>query len=111
MSNPNRDKGLRAEREAATIISDLTGWEVRRITSPGSQFDTGDLFGVPFTVVQVAAYADPMRAVREKPLGAEEQRKRAKVPFACSFIKLPRAGWRVVLTPEQWATYAREAQP
>jgi hypothetical protein len=43
--------------------------------------DTGDIEGVPSTVVQVANWADVARAVREKPTGAEIQ---------------------------QWATYHRE---
>ena len=102
-----RDKGMNAEREAARIVSDLCGWEVRRQPNPGSQHDTGDLFGIPDTVVQVAAWSDTMAAVRTKPIEAEQQRERAGVAFVATFVKLPRAGWRVVLTPEQWATYAR----
>ena len=104
-----RDKGLRAEREAAAIIHDLCGWNVKRQTNPGSQHDTGDLYGVPETVVQVAAWSDTMAAVRTKPVEAEQQRERAGVPYTATWIKLPRAGWRVVLTPEQWATLARAA--
>jgi Holliday junction resolvase len=104
-----RRKGMNAEREAAAIIHDLCGWNVRRIESPGSQHDTGDLFGVPDTVVQVVAWADTLAAVRTKPLEAETQRERAQVSYVATFVKLPRAGWRVVLTPEQWATLARSA--
>jgi len=104
-----RNKGMNAEREAARIIGDLCGWPVRRQPNPGSQFDTGDLHGVPDTVVQVAAWSDTMAAVRMKPIEAEGQRERAGVPFVATWIKLPRAGWRVVLTPEQWATLARAA--
>jgi len=102
-----RDKGMNAEREAAALIHELTGHRVRRLTNPGSQHDVGDLFGVPDTVIQVAAWADTLAAVRTKPLEAEQQRERAAVPYVCTWVKLPRAGWRVVLTPEQWATYER----
>jgi len=104
-----RNKGLNAEREAARIITELCGWPVRRQPNPGSQHDTGDLHGVPDTVVQVAAWSDTLAAVRTKPLEAEEQRERADVTHAATWIKLPRAGWRVVLTPEQWATLAQAA--
>ena len=102
-----RDKGMNAEREAAAMIHDLCGWPARRLTNPGSQHDVGDLFGIPDTVIQVAAWSDVLAAVRTKPLEAAEQQQRAGVDFVATWIKLPRAGWRIVLTPEQWAAYDR----
>jgi len=98
---------MNAEREAAAIIHDLCGWPVRRIPTPGSPIDHGDLFGIPNTVIQVAAWADALAAVRTKPLEADQQRDAAGVDFVATFVKLHRAGWRVILTPEQWAAYDR----
>ena len=74
----------------------------------GRADDTGDIDGVPATVVQVANWADVARAVREKPTGAEAQRRNAGATFACTWVRFRGGLWRVVLTPEQWATYHRE---
>ena len=63
---------------------------------------------MPATVVQVANWADVARAVREKPTGAELQRRNAGATFACTWVRFRGGLWRVVLTPEQWATYHRE---
>lgn len=70
--------------------------------------DTGDIDGVPGTVVQVANWGDVARAVREKPNGAEAQRVNAEATFACTWVRFRGGTWRPVLTPEQWATYHRE---
>jgi hypothetical protein len=69
----------------------------------------GDIAGVPRTVIQVADWKEVLRAVREKPLEAEEQRKRAGVPFAATFVRLRGGEYRVVMTVEQWATLWRES--
>jgi hypothetical protein len=47
--------------------------------------------------------------VREKPLAAEAQRQNAGATFAATLVRLRGGVWRVVLTPEQWATLHREA--
>ena len=44
----------------------------------------------------------------EKPTGAETQRRNAGATFACTWVRFRGGLWRVVLTPEQWATYHRE---
>jgi hypothetical protein len=57
--------------------------------------------------------------VREKPLEAERQvanlpmrfNMSGSIPtFAATFVRLRGGEYRVVLTPEQWATLWREAQ-
>lgn len=108
MRNPNGTKGKAAEREAAALLQNLLGLPVRRRLGAGRLDDVGDLDGVPNTVVQVANWADALRAVREKPLEAEQQRENADATFASSFVRLRGGVWRVVLTPEQWATLMRE---
>jgi hypothetical protein len=39
---------------------------------------------------------------------AEAQRRNAGATFACTWVRFRGGLWRVVLTPEQWATYHRE---
>lgn len=110
MSNPQKNKGDRNEREAAALITDLLGYPVRRKLGAGRAEDTGDMHGIPDTVIQVAAWNDYAAAVRTKPLGAETQRVNAGCTYAATWVKFPRAGWRVVLTPQQWATYVFNSQ-
>jgi hypothetical protein len=109
VTNPAKAKGDRAEIEAANLLHDLTGWPCRRKLGAGRLDDTGDIDGVPDTVVQVANWADVTRAIREKPLGAEAQRINAGATFAVTLVRLRGGQWRAVLTPEQMATWMREA--
>ena len=113
MANPQKSKGDEAELEVQGIIRDLTGWPARRMLGAGRLDDVGDIDGVPSTVIQVANWKDVAALVREKPEQAEQQRARAAATFACTWARFPRLPlerrWRVVLTPEQWATYARES--
>lgn len=109
MANPQKRKGDRAELEAQAIINDLTGWPARRKLGAGRKDDTGDIDGVPNTTIQVANWANVTAAVRQKPIEAEQQRANAETTFACTWVRLRGGDWRVVLTPEQWATYARES--
>ena len=111
MTHPNARKGSSAEREAAQILSDLTGWPIKRRYNLGTHEDTGDLVGFPnnAAVVQVANWADVNRAIRQKPLEAEQQRANAGATFAVTLVRLRGGVWRAVLTPEQLATWMREA--
>ena len=52
--NSNKIKGDKAEREAAALLSELLGIRVERRFGAGQKLDTGDLEGIPNTVVQVA---------------------------------------------------------
>jgi hypothetical protein len=109
VSNAAKRRGDEAERQAAAILSDELGYPIRRKLGAGRPDDVGDLDGLPLTTVQVAAWADALRAVREKPLDAERQREAAGTTFAATMVRLRGGVWRVVLTPEQFATWAREA--
>ena len=108
MTNKNKQKGDRAELEAARLLCLMTGRECRRKLGAGRQDDTGDIDGLPSTVVQVAAWKNVASAVNLKPLGAEQQRINAGAAYAFTMVKLQRAGWRIVLTPEQFAAYLRQ---
>lgn len=69
----------------------------------------GDIDGVPATVIQVADWSDLVRAVREKVPACEAQQARAGATFGATFLRRRGGEWLVVLSPQQWATYAREA--
>lgn len=109
MASPAKRKGDRGEREVQAILREELGVHARRALGAGRRDDVGDIAGVPETAVQVVDWRDVARAVREKPEEAEEQRRRAGVAHAATFVRLRGGVWRVVLTPEQWATLWREA--
>ena len=111
MTSPQKRKGDAAELEIARILHDLTGWPVRRKLGAGRTDDEGDLVGFPnnAAVVQVANWADVTRAIRQKPVEAEQQRANAGATFAVTLIRLRGGMWRAVLTPEQLCTLLREA--
>ncbi|MCP9819831.1 hypothetical protein KBZ18_10035 [Synechococcus sp. Cruz-9H2] len=104
MTCPRKRKGDAAELEAARLLSELTGLPVRRKLGAGRLDDTGDLDGIPRTVLQVANWSDRLRAVREKPLAAELQRLNDGADFAAALVRFRgKVGYRVVMTPEQFA--------
>jgi hypothetical protein len=107
MANPAKRKGDNGEREAAVILSDLTGFPVRRKLGAGRQDDTGDLDGIPNHAIQVANWADTAAAARIKPRGAEVQAKNANADYAATLVRFRGGTWRVVLTLEQWAKYIK----
>ena len=109
MTNANKAKGDAAERELAKLLADHLGYPCRRKLGAGRLDDTGDIDGIPDTVVQCANWSQVAQAVRLKPLGAERQRTHADATFAVTFIRLRGGDWRAVLTVEQMATWMREA--
>ena len=70
--NPQKNKGDRAELEAAALLHDLTGYPVRRKLGAGRLDDTGDLDGIPETTIQVKDWADKVSAIRSGIDGAAE---------------------------------------
>ena len=117
MANSAKRKGDRAELEVQGLLRELLGVPARRALGAGRKDDVGDITGVPDTVIQIVDSADKTRAIREKPLEAERQRMHAECLtseyrpyFAATFVRLRGGDYRVVLTPEQWALYWREAQ-
>lgn len=111
MTNPAKRKGDRAELELQRLIFDLLGWRARRKLGAGRKDDTGDIDGVPNTVIQCANWRDIVTAIRVKPRECELQQERDGALFGATFLRLRGGEWRVVLTPEQWAVYARESLP
>jgi hypothetical protein len=111
MTGASKRKGDGAEREAATLIHDLLGVPARRKLGAGRLDDCGDIDGVPDTTVQVVSRSTDVVAVGvvRKPLEVEHQSLHAGTTFAATFLRVRGGIWRVVLTPEQWATLWREA--
>jgi hypothetical protein len=109
--HPSKAKGNAAEREAAALIHELLGFPVKRRYNLGSHEDIGDLIGLPDTVVQVVSRSTDVVAVGlvRKPIEAEVQAHHAGATFAATFVRIRGGTWRVVLTPEQFACYWREA--
>jgi hypothetical protein len=103
MANSAKSRGDRAELEAAWLLSFLLGLPIRRRLGAGRLDDEGDLEGLSGFVLQIADWSDVARAVREKPLGAEQQRLNGRQPHAATLVRFRGGTWRVVMTPEQWA--------
>jgi hypothetical protein len=104
MANPAKRKGDKAELEVQGIIRDLLGIPARRKLGAGRADDMGDIDGVDDTCIQVVSYSDIVRAIGEKLPECVAQQERMGATFGATFVR-----YVVVLTPEQWATYWREA--
>ncbi len=111
MANSSKNKGDAAEREAAALLTELLGTQVRRKLGAGrtndAGGDTGDLEGVAGFALQVASWKDTSAAAIQKPLGAEEQRINAGCEHAATLVRFRGGTWRVVMTPEQFAAIAQ----
>ncbi len=80
----------------------------RRKLGAGRADDMGDIDGIPDTVIQVAAYKDIARAIREKLPEVEQQRQRAGATYSAVFARRRGGEWVVVMTPEMWCSMIRE---
>ena len=109
MTGAAKRKGDSAERECAAMLTDLLGYPITRSLGAGRAQDRGDIHGVPDTTIQVCDWADVRAAAVQKPRGVELQRQHSGTTFAATLVRFRGGIWRVVLTPEQWATYVRES--
>ena len=109
MTNSAKVKGDRAEREVERLLPELVGVAVRRALGAGRRDDRGDIFGLPDTALQVAAWADLDRAVREKLPELELQMSHAGARFGALFCRRRGGHFVVIMTPEMWAEYWKEA--
>jgi hypothetical protein len=107
--HPAKRKGDKAELEVQALLRDLLGVPARRALGAGRLDDIGDIGGVHDTCIQVANYADISRAIREKVDTCVEQQTRAGATFGATFIRRPGGRYLVAMTPEQFATFWREA--
>ena len=94
MTNPNKAKGDRAEREALVFLQkhvpDLLCDRPQRRLGLGRSFDTGDLDAFEDVVVQVKNYAALATGLRHAAEGAEVQAQRAGLPFGVGMVMVPR---------------------
>jgi (2Fe-2S) ferredoxin len=112
MGNPSKRKGDQAEREAASLLSDLLGTVVRRKLGAGRLDDCGDLDGLPDWTLEVKNRpGDVLRALREGLADVEREQANAGTPFGAALIRRPGGRWFVAMTPEQFATVVRELLP
>jgi hypothetical protein len=107
-SSPGR-KGNSAELEVAKILAAELGVRVRRKLGAGRLDDEGDLDGLTSTTVEVKAYSDTLRAIREGLADLEREHANSGDDFAVAFIKRPRSGWIAVMTVPQFCALWREA--
>jgi hypothetical protein len=111
MTGAAKRKGDSAEREAAQLIGDLLGVPARRKLGAGRLDDEGDIDGVPDTTIQVCSRGTDVVAVGvvRKPVEADQQARNAGTTFAATFLRVRGGTWRVVMTPQAFATLWREA--
>lgn len=109
--NPSKRKGDKYELEAARQLADRTGWPVRRRLGAGRTDDCGDLDGVPDTCVQVKAYRDITRAIREILDELPAQQANADASYAFGMVRRPGGRWFAVLDLDNLCGLLREADP
>lgn len=108
--HPSKRKGDKAELEVQGILRDLLGVGARRKLGAGRKDDIGDIDGLPNTVIQVTAASAPADALA-KIAETVQQQQRAGALFGATWWRRRGGGHVVMLTPEQFATLWREAQP
>ncbi len=92
MGRMQRTKGQVGEREAASMIRELTGWEVqRRVRNAAGD---SDLVGVPGWSVEIKRYASASRADIATWWGQCVEQARGELPVL--FYRLDRSSWRGV---------------
>lgn len=109
MPHPSKRKGDKAELELARILADLTGMPVRRKLGAGRADDTGDLTGLPGVTIEAKNYRDIATAIRDGLDDLDREQANSGDPFGVCFVRRPGGRWIAVMTPEQWATWWREA--
>jgi hypothetical protein len=108
VTNPQKNKGDKAEREIAAILSDHLGVTVKRKLGAGRAEDEGDLHGLPDTTAQVKDYKDVTRGIREGLEALERQQANAGTNHGVLFVRRPGGRWIAVQTVESWCCDYRE---
>ena len=109
MTNPQKRRGDSAEREVAHILADLLGSPVRRKLGAGRADDTGDIHGLPDTVIQVKSYKDIGRALREGLADLPVQQANAGAAYGVAVIRHPGGRYTAAMPLEAWVNLWREA--
>lgn len=107
--NPQRDRGIRTEREACALLVELTGHNVRRRANEGIREDIGDLIGLPDCTIQVSRVPDQPAAInnraRIKLADLALQQQRAATRHGVVLLRIDGAGkrpgvWRALVNGE-----------
>jgi Holliday junction resolvase len=109
VSNPQKEKGSRAERELAALLADQLGIPVRRKLGAGRLDDCGDIDGLPQTTIECKDYRDVLRAIREGVDDCVREQANAGTTFGVTFVRRPGGRWIAVQTIDQFCTMWREA--
>ena len=101
MTGAAKRKGDHAEREAATLLTELLGVPARRKLGAGRLDDVGDIDGVPDTAVQVVSRSTDVVAVGvvRKPVEAEAQAVNGGLTHSVVMLRVRGGTWRFVMTP------------
>lgn len=108
MSHPSKQKGDKAEREAAAILADHLGLPIRRKLGAGRTDDEGDMEGLPGWTVEVKSYRDIGRAVTAGLADSTREQANAGTTHGAALIRRHGGQWFVALTIEQFAAIVRE---
>ena len=111
MGLKSRSKGKAGEREIASLIADLTGWDVRRRVRQHE--GDSDLEGVPGWSVEVKRHAQATRADIRAWWNQTERQAASEGSLPVLFCRRDRDEWRAVwslaamLSPgDAWSGYA-----
>jgi Holliday junction resolvase len=98
--NPNKNRGAKAERELAALLTEHLGIKVDRRRNLGTHEDIGDLL-IPDTTIQVTACRDSAAELttraRRKLADVDTQRQTQGARHAAVAIRIDGAGWRMIV--------------
>jgi hypothetical protein len=104
VTNPQKAKGDKFERDCAKFLTENTKFRVARRFGAGQEHDEGDLYGLPGMTIQAADWKDKTAALRQKPPEADQQAARISPDMlGVTAIKLRGGDIRFVFTKEAFA--------
>lgn len=103
MTNRQKAKGDRAERELAKLLTIALGIPIRRMLGAGRIDDVGDLDGIDDTAIQVKHLNSIATAINVGIPQLVRQQHHKRAAHGVLFIKHRRHGWLAVTTLEQWS--------
>ena len=111
MTNPQKNKGDRAELEVARILADQLGIAARRKLGAGRADDTGDIDGLAEWTIEVKSYRDIARAIRDGLSDLDAEQANAGTPYGAVFVRLPGGRYVVAMRAERFCDVVRATLP
>ena len=102
LSNPSKEKGARSEREAAELLTRLSGYSCRRALGAGRHDDVGDIDGLP-AVVQVTDRTELSAALAKLP-DVKVQKTNANRRWGVLMVRRRGGKYIMVMEPDEWVT-------